>query len=971
MHINRAKYGALAVLALLMSIILNNVMFLYAQTPDLDMDYVPVIYNEKNGAYSSNVNDIIQSEDGKIYICNSTGLISYNGRRFTRIGSGLITEANTIVEDMFGTLWVATNDEGLVIVQDENYSVFDRSTGFDSDCVRAIVPDYRAGMYVSTTGSVYHFDRQLNCERVRDDSCSFTVSMACDSSGVLAGVTNSGDVYFIDGGEVLSDYADKISKNVCTSVNLVNNNFVFATYEGEVITVKYTQGNIECTSHYFEELSGINSIYNDGDRLWILADTGIGYLIDDEFTKVTFDDFKGYYQSMFRDYEGNYWIASSRYGVLKLARNDFRHISEKAVLTKGVVNSTLISGGYIYAGMDTGLVILDRDTYESIENSLTDMLEGVKIKCIIRDNDDNIWIATYGSTYGLIRYNDSGINIYNTEYGMPQDSVNFVKLLGDGTVAAVTKNGIVFIKNGSISSIIDEDDGFNGSEILDILDISESTIVLCSDGDGILVLNEGKIVNRITTENGLPSNVVRRIIHYEDGFLLVTGNSICHMKDFIIERLEFSYSGMYDIIAGIDDEFWILSNSGIFRISAKSLFTSDNSEYVLYDSDMGFQSVLTSNSWSGTDEERNVYLCCQNGIVVMPLASEEEENTGYTIDIKSIRADDKRTSSVSFVELPKNTVSVVFEPDFNKFGYEKLMILYFLEGYDNSVTIIDSSELPEKITYTNLPGGDYVFHMRLLRNDGKEEISSVDVNIFKETSLYEQPLIRSLLTVLIILLILLFGHIFIRIQLTNAEKKKNMYRNITKQTIMAIAKTIDAKDEYTNGHSLRVAGYSMEIAKRLGMNTEQQEDIYYCGLLHDIGKIGIPDEILNKTSGLTDEEYEIIKTHPSKGAEILSDVTTIPHIVEGAKYHHERYDGLGYNEGLKGNEIPLFARIIAVADTFDAMTSSRCYRVGLDKDYVVNELKRVSGKQLDPAFVNVMLGMINDGFVPDSCFTSG
>lgn len=969
MHINRAKYRALAFLALIMSLILNDVMVLHAQTPDLDMDYVPVIYNEKNGAYSSNVNDIIQSEDGRIYICNSTGLISYNGRKFTKIGNGLITEANTITEDVFGTLWVGTNDEGLVIMRDEEYSVFDRSTGFDSNCVRAIVPDYRAGMYVSTNGSLYHFDRQLNFERVRDDACSFTISMACDRSGVAAGVTNSGEVYFIDNGEVRSGFADKISGNVCTGVNIVNGSFIFTTYEGEVITVKYTHENIECTTHYIEELSGINNVYNDGDKLWILADSGIGYFKDDVFTKVTLDGFKGYFQSMFHDYEGNYWIASSRYGVLKLSRNDFRQISEKALLTKGVVNSTLINNEYVYAGMDTGFVIFDRNTYEDIENGLTHMLSGVKINCMASDSENNIWIATYGSTYGLIRYNDQGIKIYNSENGMPQDSISFIKILGDGTVVAVTKNGIVFIRNGRIISIIDEDDGFNGSEILDILDISEKTIVLCSDGDGIFVINEDKIVNRITTENGLTSNVVRRIIPYDGGFILVTGNSLCYMKDFVIEKLEFAYSGMYDIIAGIDNEFRVLSNSGIFRISADELFESDNPEYVLYDNDMGFQSTLTSNSWSGVDEEGNVYLCCQDGIVIMPLTSETEENS-YTIGIKSIRADDKLTSSVSFVELPRNTINVVFEPEFNKFGYEKLMISYYLEGYDNSVTTIDSSELPEKITYTNLPGGEYVFHMQLLRNNGKEVISSVNVNIFKESTLYEQPLIRSLITVLIILVILLAGHIFIRIQLTNAEKKKNMYRNITKQTIMAIAKTIDAKDEYTNGHSLRVAGYAMEIAKRAGMKPEQQEDIYYCGLLHDIGKIGIPDDILNKTSGLTDEEYEIIKTHPSKGAEILSDVTTIPHIVEGAKYHHERYDGLGYNEGLKGNEIPLFARIIAVADTFDAMTSSRCYRVGLDKNYVVNELKRVSGKQLDPAFVNVMLEMINDGFVPDSCFTS-
>ena len=134
-------------------------------------------------------------------------------------------------------------------------------------------------------------------------------------------------------------------------------------------------------------------------------------------------------------------------------------------------------------------------------------------------------------------------------------------------------------------------------------------------------------------------------------------------------------------------------------------------------------------------------------------------------------------------------------------------------------------------------------------------------------------------------------------------------------------------------------------------------------LLHDIGKIGIPDAILNKPAKLTDEEYEIMKSHVLLGGEILKDFTMIENVQVGALYHHEKYDGTGYCHGLKGEEIPLEARIIGIADAFDAMTANRVYRRQLDLDFVIAELKRCSGTQFDPTLVEIMLSLIEDGTI--------
>ncbi len=195
---------------------------------------------------------------------------------------------------------------------------------------------------------------------------------------------------------------------------------------------------------------------------------------------------------------------------------------------------------------------------------------------------------------------------------------------------------------------------------------------------------------------------------------------------------------------------------------------------------------------------------------------------------------------------------------------------------------------------------------------------------------------------------------------TEVIKKTIHYERLSLQIVRTLAETIEAKDEYTNGHSGRVADYSKEIARRYGYSEAEQEKIYVLGLLHDVGKIGIPDAIINKNGKLTDEEYAQMKLHPVKGAKILSAIKEVPILVTGARWHHERYDGKGYPDGLSGRDIPEQARIIAVADAYDAMTSKRSYRDPLPQDVVRSEIEKGMGTQFDPDFAKVMLQMIDD-----------
>ena len=220
------------------------------------------------------------------------------------------------------------------------------------------------------------------------------------------------------------------------------------------------------------------------------------------------------------------------------------------------------------------------------------------------------------------------------------------------------------------------------------------------------------------------------------------------------------------------------------------------------------------------------------------------------------------------------------------------------------------------------------------------------------------------------LLILLFINILRTIaRIRNLElerRQKEMHRRreqmekLSLQVLRTLSTTIETKDEYTRGHSHRVGEYAALIARELGWSQEEIINLKNTADLHDIGKIGVPDTILNKPTKLTEDEYIIIKDHTVIGAEILKNITLIPHAAEVARSHHERYDGTGYPDGLKGEDIPLYARVIAVADSYDAMSSRRIYRSALSRQEICEEIRSNQGKQFDPVIAEVFLRLLTE-----------
>ena len=303
--------------------------------------------------------------------------------------------------------------------------------------------------------------------------------------------------------------------------------------------------------------------------------------------------------------------------------------------------------------------------------------------------------------------------------------------------------------------------------------------------------------------------------------------------------------------------------------------------------------------------------------------------------------------------------------------YEWFVTLHLSKDYEidsswNGQFTTDGSYIlvnPEEYN-TEVKAGDSQTFGFVAHTPGMADVDSYEIIYHRKVNLIANPLFWLIIAMMLVLIVINVVDLYYLHQFDQLQKRHDENRKVLEQSFNTFAKIIDAKDSYTKGHSMRVAIYSRLIAEEMGLSKEEQDRIYLIGMMHDIGKIGVTDMILNKPGHLTNYERDVIQTHVDVGGEILKDFTSIPDIADGAKFHHERWDGNGYSTRLKGEEIPLIARIICVADSFDAMSSERCYRKSLSMDQIKSELKSCSGRQFDPQIVPYMIKLINEEKVP-------
>ena len=340
--------------------------------------------------------------------------------------------------------------------------------------------------------------------------------------------------------------------------------------------------------------------------------------------------------------------------------------------------------------------------------------------------------------------------------------------------------------------------------------------------------------------------------------------------------------------------------------------------------------------------EQDVYLSSAwNGVVEI---HQTRAGAKKTATIPDLRDYDPSDYPLDFFEVDGETLIAMRPGDY---------LVYYPSSSMNAM------EVPIRASEGTTPG----FIMYVPIGESIED-STLDLEYTFHRLLTSESLFWVALFGMAIWLIALIVFVIISVQTRRYNERHERDNVIINESIETFTGFIDAKDPYTNGHSKRVAIYTRCIAEEMGFEGEELDRIYYVALLHDCGKIGVPDNILTKPGKLTDEEFEAIKSHTVRGGQILSHFKSLENVGEGALYHHERYDGKGYPEGRAGEDIPFIARMICVADSFDAMNSNRVYRKKLSRDYIIGEIEKNKGCQFDPVIADVMLRLLREGRLP-------
>ena len=933
-------------------------------------DYVQSIYSSNNGLPCGEANDIAQTNDGVLWIGTYAGLYRYNGREFRWIDNyESVKNVNCLYVDEEGRLWIGTNDNGLsIVIREKVVNVLDQSTGLPSNSVRSIVRATDGYYYVGTTGSmqILMMNNGLKATNTLPE-VNYADSIAADDEGHVAAISSDGTLYLLKGGIILNSI--RLSNegeefNCCSFAP--NGTLMVGTSTSNIYNYRITGGNfkkIRVTT--CEGASNINDItFLEDGTMFVSSDGGVSYSDIHGFHRLNTNDFNNSIDNMLCDYQGNLWFTSSRLGLLRLAKSPFRDVYGAIGMERNVVNSIVFWQRCYYIGTDKGLDIVDKGCHNEIENELTAELEGKRIRCMYVDTQNHLWICTYGS--GLKEYSPSGESWeYNEENGSFGNRARIVSGLSDGTIIAAGDTGISYIADHKVTKTIKNEDGLINSMILTITERNDGTILAGTDGDGIAVIKDGKVERMLTRDEGLSSGVILRTVKdpKSEGVIIVTSNSLCYLDENenirVLDR--FPYFNNYDIWVKDADTLFVMSSAGIYVVERDELIEGGEMAWELLDARRGLGTSLTANSWNYYNGNGELFLPCDTGVYVIDVEKYNSDVRSYRMQLASVKLDGNQMpiDHNGGITVGQGISRVELNPEILNYTIQDPNVGYYLEGYDTQWTKVAQDNL-SNIIYVNLPSGEYTFHLAILDSAGERVLEERKFQVIKEGEFYEKPGFLLYMLLVLISIIVWITWLLVQRQLRQQQIKINM----ANETVMAIANSVDAKDVRTSQHSSRVAEYSVLIAEEMNCFPWWQRDKALSNLrkaaqMHDIGKIGIPDSVLNKVGRLTDDEYAKMKSHVVGGAEILKDFTLVDHVVDGTRYHHERYDGKGYPDGLKGEEIPLFARIIGVADAFDAMTSNRVYRNHMDNDYVMNEMKRGRGTQFDPVALDAFLRLVD------------
>ena len=967
------KVSGIAVALLVLCVPLRVATAALHHTLD-EFGYLETVYDNSNGLDSSAANDVVQTRDGFVWIGTYNGLTRYDGSSFYQypVSSGIYSVANLYVSNK-DELYVGTNDSGIAMYKEGKFQFWQLKDGLSSNTIRDITENSKGLMFIGTTEGLSFKDRDNYITREGDTRLAnkYIKELHPAPGNRVCGLTQNGDMFVYQGRDLESFFpADTFSFGNVVAVEpnvFSENQYWVGTTGDKVAQISIENGTVRVLKLLIMEgRHTVNDILLRADGVLLVAtENGVGYFdMLDNFHVIDKMQFNNSVDNIMVDYEGNMWFSSSRMGVAKLTSNSFRNLFAIAGISPRVVNSVLKHQGITYVATDRGLVTLKGD--KPIATPISELLKTTRTRHVIVDSKGNLWIATY-SKLGLLKYNPEtgAMRGFTRREGLPHERSRVIMESSDGSIYVGTRDGLALIRNDKVEKTFTTKNGLSNPQVLCLLE-HKGNIYVGTDGGGINLIRDDHIVYNLDQQDGLRAGVILRMATDPEtgGMWISTGNSIAHFKDGELTTIaNFPSTNNFDFIFTQNGEMLVTCNQGIYVTRSSKLLKDGSYDYVLSQRD-GLSGALTANSFNYIENNEKLYLCLQNGLCQLNLDSLEQSSGLKKFCVPSINIDgvDYPLDEDKPLQISSDATRITYKAYVLTNSLNNVILSSYLEGFDKNIEKVSRFDNKER-TYTNLAGGTYKLHVGIYdQRTGKLSQEKV-YTLIKEKKLSEYP--AFVLLPLTIFVGLLFGgyRLYMRRRLQRIQEKQRETEEFLDQVISSFAKAIDLKDHYTRGHSARVAQYSRQIAEAMGWSKERVDNLYRVALLHDVGKVVIPDEILNKRGTLTDAEYAKMKEHTDIGSAILEEISQFPLIAVGAKCHHERFDGRGYGHQLTGKEIPLEARIIAVADTFDAMNSTRVYRPHLSREKILSELEHAKNTQLDGEIVELLLQLIHEGKV--------
>lgn len=948
--------------------------------------YSAVLYDNSNGLPTSEANAIAETSEGFIWIGSYAGLIRYDGNTFERIGStGGISSIKCLYVDSRDRLWMGTNDNGVAVMENGEFKLWGKLDGLKSAHTRAITEDENGTIYIATTCGIATIDKDDNLAMLEDDLISEANMrfIIMGNDGLIYGLTNYGDIMTLKDGKLVNyiSGSDNVESGAVGAFypDMEEPGMVYLqTVDYGFCHARMGERLTDLVEIDIQPLSTVQMISSIDGKLWICASNGIGYIENNEFHLLENLPMNNSVGGVMMDYLGNLWFTSTRQGVMKIVPNQFSNLFERFDLPTNVVNTTCMCEEKLFVGSDTGLMVLgDEGPVSSFpltkattlsgedlgSSDLIELLDGCRIRSIIRDSQGRSWISTWRQL-GLLRYSQGEVVAFTQDDGLLSTSLRAVAEREDGSILVAVAGGVNVIEGDRVVAAYGEQDGIVNTESLTVEEGLNGEIVLGSNGGGIYIVDETGVKN-INVEDGLPSDVVMRLKRDKahNVVWIVCSSAIAYMTpDYHVTTIkQFPYTNNFDLYENSHGEMWVLSSNGIYVTPTEELLANGEINPVYYSLANGLPCITTANSYSELTPDGDLYIAGSTGICKVNIDQTFEDVNDLKAVVPFVEADGRfiYPDETGAFTIPDSTQKLTIPSFVFNYSLNDPQVSLQLEGFERSSMTVDRSDMVP-VDYTNLRGGTYHYVMQLRDNMGHGN-KVVTVQITKEKAFYEEVWFYVVAGLAALLLLVVIVGLYVRRKTQKLEKKHKETMAFVSGITEAFAKVIDMKDRYTNGHSSRVAKYTAMLARELGCDEETVEKYYRIALLHDVGKVGVPQEVLNKPGKLTDEEFEIIKSHTTQGYDALKEITIMPELAIGAQAHHERPDGRGYPNHLKGDEIPRVAQIIAVADCFDAMYSNRPYRNRMNFDKVVSIIKEVSGSQLAPDVVDAFLRLVDKG----------